>query len=164
MSVPLHAVNWKRYQPRDLKDAFRACKDRARDEQRLSVERIADLLGCSADALYKWMGDARMPAAMIPGFEHVCRAHYVSDYLAAGQGRIVIQIPPGHPADIEDLAGLQSLIADSVAQLVRCYRGQAAIDATQRDLTQSLQGLGWHRENVAHLTHPELDLGGDDHA
>lgn len=164
MSFPHHQTNWKRYQPRDLKDAFRACKDRARDEHRLSVERIADLLGVSADALYKWMGDARMPASMIPGFEHICGAHYVSDYLAAGHGRIVIQIPAGHPAAIEDLSELQVLIANSVAQLVRCYRGQATVDATQRDLTQSLQGLGWHRENVAHLTHPELDLGGDGHA
>lgn len=82
-------------------------------------------------------------------------------YLAGGAGRIVIQIPPGHPADAEALAGLQSIMADATAKLIRCYRGQATLDETRDGLTVTLQALAWHRENVAHLDQPELGLSGD---
>lgn len=158
MSFPARQTNWSRYQPRDLKDAFRACKDCARDKKRYSVERISELMGVTPDSLYKWMADGRMPAAMIPAFEHVTGVHFVTEYLAAGSGRIVIKIPAGHPQDAEALAGLQSLLADAVADLIRCYAGKASVEQTVQELTATLQSLAWHRENVGKLERPELEL------
>jgi hypothetical protein len=164
MSFPQRQTNWKRYQPKDLRDAFRACKAFARERKHLSVERIADLMGVTADCLYKWLADARMPAQSIPVYEHVCGAHFVTEYLAAGCGRMVVAIPPGAPADAEDLAALQGQIAEAVARLIRCYRGDADTAETREGLAGSIRSLAWHRENVAHLGAPELDLslGGDD--
>jgi hypothetical protein len=158
MSFQHRRINWKRYQPKDLRDAFRACKEVARERKRLSVERIADLMGISADCLYKWLSDAKMPAASIPAYEHICGAHFVTEYLASGCGRIVVLIPPGTPAGVEDLADLQAQIADAVARLVRCYRSGEDIIGTRDGLTGSIQSLAWHRENVTHLDMPALDL------
>lgn len=163
MPFPPRQTNWKRYQPKDLRDALRACKDHAREKKRLSVERIADLMGVSADCLYKWLGDAKMPVSSIPVYEHVCGVHFVTEYLAAGCGRVVVTIPPGVPADAEDLAALQGQIAEAVARLIRCYRGMEDAAATVDGLTGSIRAMAWHRENVRHLDAPELDLQGDDH-
>lgn len=160
MTFPRRSPHWK---PRDLREALRACKDYGRERHQLSAERLADLLDVSVDTLYKWLADGRLPASKIVAFEHACGAHYVSEYLAGGAGRIVIRLPAGHPADAEDLAGLQEHLAASLALLIRCYRGRASIEDTQRDLTASLQAMAWHRENVRQMTQPALDLGGDDH-
>ena len=164
MSFPRSPQHWKRYQPKDLRDALRACKEYARDSKRLSVERIADLMGISADCLYKWLSDAKMPVASVPAYEHICGAHFVTEYLAAGSGRLVVTIPAGLPAGVEDLAELQAQIADTVARLVRCYRSGEDVAGTRDGLTGSLQSLAWHRENVLHLEHPELDLQERGHA
>lgn len=164
MSFPRRSINWKRYQPKDLRDAFRACKSYARERRGLGAERIADLMGVSVECLYKWLADARMPASSIPVYEHVCGAHFVTEYLAAGCGRMVVAIPRGIPADAADLAALQGQIAEAVARLIRCYRGDADTAETREGLAGSIRSLAWHRENVAHLGAPELDLrlGGDD--
>ena len=161
MPFPRKSAHWT---PRDLREAIRACKDHAREKRRLSVERLADLLDVTVDTLYKWMADGRLPASKIPAFEHACGAYWVSEYLAASSGRIVIQIPAGHPTDAEGLATLQAIIADATARLIRCYRGEASIEETRDGLTVSLQALAWHRENEARLETPELDLQGDRHA
>jgi hypothetical protein len=108
------------------------------------------------------LADGRLPASKIVAFEHACGAYYVSEYLAGGAGRIVIRLPAGHPADAEELAGLQEHLAESLTLLIRCYRGRASIEETQRELTATLQAMAWHRANVAQLTQPGLDLGGDD--
>ena len=161
MPFPRRTAHWK---PRDLREAIRACKDHAREKKRFGVERLAALLDVTDDTLYKWMADGRMPASKIPAFEHACGVHYVTEYLAGGAGRIVITLPTGHPADAESLAALQAIIADATAKLIRCYRGEASVAEVHAELTVSLQALAWHRENVAHLGAPELDLGlgGDD--
>lgn len=159
MSIPRRSAHWK---PRDLREALRAVKDHGRERHQLSAERLADLLDVTVDTLYKWLADGRLPASKIVAFEHACGAHYVSEYLAGGAGRIVIRLPAGHPADAEELAGLQEHLAESLTLLIRCYRGRASIEETQRELTATLQAMAWHRANVAQLTQPGLDLGGDD--
>jgi transcriptional regulator with XRE-family HTH domain len=158
MTFPRHSTART---PRDLREAIRMCKDHARERKRLSVERLADLLDVTVDTLYKWMADGRLPASKIPAFEHACGVHYVTEYLAGGAGRIVIQIPAGHPADAESIAGLQAIMADATAKLIRCYRGQASIEETRDGLTVTLQALAWHRSNVTRLDQPELGLPGD---
>lgn len=163
MSFPHQRRNWKRFQPRDLREALRGCKDYARERKRLSVERIADLMGVSADCLYKWLADARMPLASVQLYEHICGAHFVTDYLAGGAGRMVVPIPTGVPVGVEDLAELQAQLADVLARLARCYRSGEDAPGTHEGLSCSLQSLAWHRENVSHMEQPELDLaGGED--
>lgn len=161
MSFPKR-TNWSRYRPSDLRGAFRGCKDYARERRNLSVERIAELMGVSPECLYKWLADARMPAVSIPAYEHICGAHFVSEYLAGGAGRIVVKIPAGVPASVEDVARLQAIVAEAVARLARCYRDAEDTENTRTALTESIQAMAWHRENVARLDEPELDLGGDD--
>ena len=56
--------NWKRVTPNSLRDALRLCKDHALEKKNLSVERIADLMGITADVLYKWLSNGRMPAML----------------------------------------------------------------------------------------------------
>ena len=51
------ARNWKRIQPSSLRDALRLCKDHALEKKNYSVERIADLMGITADLLYKWLAN-----------------------------------------------------------------------------------------------------------
>lgn len=150
------------YQPRDLRDAFRACKDYARQHKRLSVERLADLVDASPDALYKWLGDARMPAAKIQAFEHACGVHFVSEYLAGNANRLVVRVPAGHPASAEDIAGLMTITADAVAKLARFWRHEISYEEAHAGLTVSLQATAWHRENIGKAEAPELDLGGAD--
>ncbi|MGB3289607.1 MAG: iron ABC transporter permease [Burkholderiaceae bacterium] len=54
------ARNWKRVYPSNIVDAFRLCKDYALERRRLSVERIAELMGVTSDVLYKWLSNGRM--------------------------------------------------------------------------------------------------------
>ena len=70
--------NWKRLSPHNLRDSFRLTKDHGIAEKRLSVERQAELLGKSPDWLYKCLADASMPANLIPAFEAITGANFVS--------------------------------------------------------------------------------------
>ena len=97
--------NWKRFRANNLRDAMRACKDYAQEKHQLSVARIAELMGdVSEDSLYGWLSKGRMPVALVPTFELVCGAHFVSDWLAASAGRMVIAMPraanPARPSCI----------------------------------------------------------------
>ena len=154
--------NWRDIRPRNLRDSFRLCKDHAKERKNLSVERIADLIGISDDLLYKWLSNGQMKASLIPSFENACGIHFVTEYLAAGAGRIVINIPLGRRADELALAELQALCAEAVAKLIRFYHDDLGdAEDTREYLTNALQGLAWHRENVDKLDMPELDLGGE---
>ena len=154
--------NWKAMHPARLEDAFHLCKEHGRERGRLSVERLADLMAVKPSTLYKWMEEGTMPVNRIAQFERFCGIHFVSEYLAAGANRVVIEIPPGHPVEAEDMGGLQALISSAVLMLMRCWRGQAGIDETISELTLALQALAYQRENVRRCEHPELGLGGDD--
>jgi hypothetical protein len=74
--------HWKRLTPYSLRDAFRLTKDHGLAEKRLSVERLAELMGRTPDWLYKCMADGSMPANLIPAFESFCGADFVSRHLA----------------------------------------------------------------------------------
>ena len=75
--------NWKRIQPSSLRDALRLCKDHALEKKNYSVERIADLMGITADLLYKWLANGRMPASAIPAYELITGINFVTRWLAA---------------------------------------------------------------------------------
>ncbi len=159
MTFPKKPRNWKRVQARSLRDAFRLCKDHARERRNLSVERIAELLDTSPDALYKWLSNASMPSGKVQAYEHICGIHLVTEYLAASGSRVVIQIPAGRPADAMDINRLQAAIADAIGKLIRFYHGESAQADTEAALSEILKDLAWHRENVHKAEQPELALG-----
>ena len=90
--------NWKQARANSLTHALRLCKEYAQDRHNLGVERIADRMGQSHDNLYKWLATGRMPAILVPAYELACGCHFVSDWLAASAGRLVVPMPTGRSA------------------------------------------------------------------
>lgn len=152
--------NWKAQHPARLEDAFQLCKEHGRERERLSVERLADLMAVKPSTLYKWMEEGSMPTNRIAQFERFCGASFVSCYLAGRANKVVVEIPSGHPVDAESLNGLQSCVTDAIGKLTRLWKGDTGIDETVSALTVSLQAIAWHRENAQHSEQPELELGG----
>ena len=142
-----------------LREAFRLTKEYGRERKNFSVERIAELLDCSPDALYKWLSNGSMPSGKIQAYEHICGIHLVSEYLAASANRIVIEIPTGKAANAADISELQAVISESVTKLIRFYRGEADQLETEDALTGVLNSVAWHRVNVHKTDQPELNLG-----
>lgn len=155
--------NWKRVQPGNLRDALRLCKDYALERKNLSVERIADLMGITVDVLYKWLSNGRMPAQLIPSYEHICGIDFVTRWLAASAGRLLIDIPTGRDANAADMQLLQELLNTAVGQLLQFYSGKSQAQDTLAGIQNAMEGLAWHRSNVQKHLQPELELGGETH-
>lgn len=151
--------NWKRVVPRSTVDALRLCKDYAKDRHNLSVERIADRMGVSADLLYKWLSNGHLHAALIPAYEHICGAHFVSDHLAHSHGKLAVAIPSGRDLADDDLLHMHQSFSGAMSLLAEFYAGKASGDATLAALTQHMEATAWHRANVLAHSQPELELG-----
>ncbi len=149
---------WKRIQPNSLRDAMRLCKDYAHEKKNYSVERIADLMGITADLLYKWLANGRMPAASIPLYEHVCGINFVTRWLAASTGHLMIAIPSGRNASAQDMQQLQEVINTAVGKLLQFYGGKAVADETLAAIQQGMEGLAWHKGNVEKHLQPEFQF------
>lgn len=153
--------NWKRIQPHSLRHALELCKDFARERHNLSVERIAERMGMADHwALYKWFQTGRIPANMIPAYEVHCGIDFVTRWLAASAGRLLIEIPTGRNASAEEMQVLQGVLNDTVGQLLQFYAGKADSGDTLAAIGQAMEGLAWHRGNVEKHLQPELELGG----
>lgn len=150
--------NWKRVRPNNLRDAMRLCKDHALERKNLSVERIADLMGITADLLYKWLANGRMPALLIPSYEHICGIDFVTRWQAAGAGYLLIDIPTGRKTNASDMQTLQELLNTAVGQLLQFYGGKTQADETLGAIQQAMEGLAWHKGNVQKHLEPELDF------
>ncbi|MEG6527270.1 hypothetical protein [Bordetella bronchiseptica] len=152
--------NWKSVYPTSLLEALRLAKDFAREKRNFSVERIADLMGVSHDVLYKWLATGRMPANMIPPYEHACGCTFVSRWLSTSTGKLVIDIPAGKAATTQDMHALQAVLHDAVGKLLGFYDGSAASAEDVLAVVQrGLEGLAWHRQNVIQHESPQLDFG-----
>ena len=91
--------NWKRWQPATLRDALKGCKDFALERHNLSVERIAERMGLEDHwSLYKWIANGRMPLVLAPAFEHACGINLVARWMAATDGKLLVDIPKGQQA------------------------------------------------------------------
>ena len=150
--------SWRNYRPTNLRDALRACKDYALERKQLSVERIADYMGESADSLYKWLSTGRMPANLVPTYELACGAHFVSDWLAASAGKLTIDIPRGTVLGAGDIQHLQTTIHSSIGALINFYDGKCTEEQTQAALMGGMAELAWHHANVGKFEQPELAL------
>jgi len=152
--------NWKRLSPHNLRDSFRLTKDHGIAEKRLSVERQAELLGKSPDWLYKCLADASMPANLIPAFEALCGADYVSRYLSVSAGKLVIEAPVGRQCDATDIQTLQEILNLAVGKLLAFHAGKASDEEVIATVTDAMAKLAWHRQNAANFAQPGLNLGG----
>ncbi len=154
--------NWKSVQPTSLLHALRLCKDHARDRKRLTVERIAELLTVSPDLLYKWLGNGRMPANVIPAYEHSCNINFVSRWLAMSANHLVIPIPTGKAVTPTDVSQLQALLNTAVGNILEFSAGKVEADAALAAIHGGMAALAWHQEAVRKHAEPELDFGGDE--
>jgi len=150
--------NWKRVQATSLREAFRLCKDYARETKNLSVERIAELMGVTEDSLYKWLANASMPAHLIPTYEHICGCHFATDYLALSNNRLVIEIPTGKAADARSMMELQGDLTRAAATLIEFYEGKAHLDDADAKVLLAIRGLAFHHDNIHKIEQPELEL------
>lgn len=152
--------NWKQLRPNSLVAALRLCKEYALERKRLSVERIADLMGTTHDSLYKWLATGRMPAILIPAYEHACGCHFATDWLVSAAGRMAIDMPTGRAADQAELVALNSGFAAALQLLTDFYASPAQADtaAVLAALSTHIQQVAWHHANVSHHAQPELDF------
>lgn len=161
LGFPMSKRNWKRVQPTSLRDALRLCKDHALDKSNYSVERIADLMGITSDLLYKWLANGRMPAASIPAYEHICGINFVTRWMAASTGHLMIAIPTGRNASTEDMQVLQELLHNAAGKLLQFYAKRADAVTTLAAIQQGMEGLAWHKGNVEKHLQPEFEFSED---
>lgn len=152
--------NWKNVRPKSLVEALRVCKEYAQDKSNLSIERIADRMGVTHDSLYKWLGSGRLPAILIPAYEHACGCSFASAWLAASAGKLVIDMPTGRKADSADVMNVNSSCATALQLLVAFYddRASANADATLSALRTHLEQVAFHHHNVAQYEAPQLEF------
>ena len=154
--------DWKRIQPNSLITALRLCKDYAIERKRLSVERIADLMGVTHDSLYKWLSTGRMPALLIPVYENTCGIQFVTKWLAASSGKLIIDIPTGKTASVDETQALQGNLTLAVSSLIQFYQGTEGAESTLAAIQTALEDLAGHRSNVSTFETPQLDFKDED--
>lgn len=160
---PMTRRVWKRVNPISLRHAMELCLEYGREKKKLSVDRVADLMGLPSKwTLYKWLENGRMPSILIRPFEHACGIDYVTQYIATSAHKLLVDIPTGKPAQDIDVLKLQTGFNEAVNLLARFYQGEANADDTVALLTQVMSEIAAHRENVSKSLTPELGLFSED--
>lgn len=152
--------NWKRVRPSSMVEALRLCKEYAQDKKNLSIERLADRMGTSHDSLYKWLATGRLPAILIPAYEHACGCHFVSEWLASSAGKLVIDMPTGRKTGTGEVMEVNSTCAAALQLLTAFYANPTATDAdsTLAALREHMAQVAYHQHNVATYATPELEF------
>ena len=153
--------NWKRFRASSLRDAMRACKDYALERRKLSVSRIAELMGdVTEDSLYGWLSKSSMPLRLVPTFEMVCGAHFVSDWLAASAGRMVIPMPKGHKVSEAELLHINADCTAAMSQLAAFYADPSKVDTAEllELLQRHLEQVAFQHHNVGQYIAPQLEF------
>lgn len=156
------ARNWKRFRANNLRDAMRACKDYALEKRQLSVPRIGELMGdVSEDSLYGWLSKSSMPLRLVPTFELVCGAHFVSEWLAASAGRMVIAMPKGKKANQAELLQITTDCSAAMEKLAAFYADPSKVDTAElmEMLQRHLEQVAFQHQNVGQYIAPELEFG-----
>lgn len=151
--------NWKGVQPTSLRHALELCKDHAADARRLSVERIAERMGEESHwTVYGWLRDGSIPARKIVAYEHACGCNFVTRWLAACEGNLLVPIPTGRQADADFYLAMQKSFTAAMEHLVQFYAGRAQADDTLAALTTLMEDVAWHHGNVGQYHQPTLEL------
>jgi len=154
--------NWKRIQPTSLRQALELCKDHARERLNLSVELIADRMGVTDHwTLYKWIQKGSIPANMIRPYEIACGVDYITRWMAASAGRLLIDVPSGRDANAHDIQALQELLNHAVGQILKFHSEKVAADEALAAIQQGMEALAWHKVNVEKHQQPELNFNGN---
>lgn len=151
--------NWKALQPSSLRHAFELCKDHARERLNKSVEGIAEDMGLADHwVLYKYLQKGSMPANLIRPYELACGIDFVTRYLAASNGRLLVQIATGRKLTHADIVELHEHFATALKLLTEYYAKPGDPSAALAALTTHMEHVAWHRQNVAQHVNPQLDL------
>lgn len=151
--------NWKGVQPTSLRNALELCKDYALDVRRLSVERIAERMGEESHwTVYGWLRDGSIPARKIVAYEHACGCNFVTRWLAAAEGNLLVPIPAGRAAEADFYLRMQQSFTAATEHLVQFYAGRARAEDTLAALTTLMEDVAWHHGNVSQYHQPMLEL------
>lgn len=145
-----------------MNEAIRLNLDFALHKHNRSVARVGELCGVTEWTIYKWMQEGSIPSIRIRPFEFACGATYITQYIATSAGKLAIDIPSGGDVDQDDLLDLQNTMNKAVKLLTDFYRGNADTNDVLLGVTQAMQHLAGHRENVRKHAEPELALFGED--
>lgn len=152
-------INWKRAKANNLQEAFWLVKEHGKAKKNLSVARMAELMGLDDDSiLYKWIKHASMPTNKVVSFQYVCGANYITEYLAAQEGKLLIDIPTGKQIKEVEVMEMQGSFNEAVSLLIKLADGKSTVDEAVAALTTSMQNIAYHRENVKKNQMPELDF------
>lgn len=152
--------NWRTVNPRSLREAMELCKDYAMEKHRRSVETIAELAGEESHwTVYGWLRDGSIPGKKIQAYQHACGCNYITRWLAHSSGMLLIPMPVGRPAQVDDVLRLQGTLNSAVAALLGFASGEMDAEQVGSEINAALEALAWHRENVARSHQPELELG-----
>lgn len=155
--------NWKRVQPRDLRDAMDCCLEYAKAKHNRSVDSVADLMGLASKwTLYKWIQEASLPSRLIKPFEHACGIDFVSRWLVVSGGKLVIDIPKGRKGGPEDIQALQASTHEAVGALMKFYEDKSNAEETLAAIQTALERMAWHKGNVEKYRQPELPFDEDE--
>lgn len=144
--------------PTSLRAAFELDKAYALKRKRLSIERIAELLGTTPATLYKWLETDAMPVRALIAWQHLTGSNHVVRYLASREGAVVIPIPVGRQITSEDVHDLQMVLAAASGALLHLKAAAIERDECISALTSGIESLAWHRANVEKAHQPELEL------
>ncbi|MBL8471374.1 MAG: hypothetical protein JNM98_06200 [Rhodocyclaceae bacterium] len=151
--------NWKG-PATSLRAAFQSATATALKERRRNAERMAEMLGTSTAAYYKWLEDLRMPVALLPAFEEIAGSHAVSEYLATQAHMLCIPVPRGRKPAADDIQAVQGTLHEAVGALMDFAAGRRDVEATMSALNAAMSALAYEREQVRRAGQPELDFGG----
>ncbi|WP_027855227.1 hypothetical protein [Marinobacterium litorale] len=153
--------NWKSWVPRSPVEAMEGVVELAfiKDSSRV-IKRIAcEFIGQhDAGPLYKWMSNGRLPLCLILPFEKACGVPLITRYLAAANGKMLVDIPTGRNCKAKDVQQLQTVLNDSVGALLAFSAGDQDADETLDSLRAGLESLAWHHGNVQQHAQPQLEF------
>lgn len=152
---------FKARQPTSLQDAIRLCLDFALHRHNRSVARIGELCGVTEWVIYKWMTDNSIPSKRIRTFEFACGCTFITQYIGLSAGKMWIDIPAGRDVNEHDLMDLQNTVNQAVKLLSQFYRGGVDSSDVILAITDAMEHLAGHRENVIKHSNPELALFGE---
>ncbi len=95
---------------------------------------------------------------LIPAYETACGIDFVTRWLAASRGKLVIDMPKGRTVSTQALSELQLILNETMNMLIRFYGGSCEAEETLSALQNALDPLAWHRGNVQQYQQPEFDL------
>ena len=98
--------------------------------------------------------------AKVGPYEAACGIDFVTRWLAASSGRLLIDIPTGRGVTAEDILSLHSVMNAAATQILDFYEKtpRPAVADVMSAIQEAMQTLAWHRGNVEKRDQPELDF------